>query len=139
MARVAEPKKRLHHWLLACAVILLVCGLLASIAVIGRQGTIAGRFRRPRPGMSEAEVVAILGHPHKVSPGIRIKTISLDTYFWVEGPATVLVTFSSPPSHPESRRAEAGRMALYVKRYPTFWHLRRWAEKAWMAIHGPRL
>jgi hypothetical protein len=54
---------------------------------------------------------------------------------WEEGPVEVIVVFT---------RFGIGQSLLDYKdlrlnseRF-TWWHVRRWAEKAWTAIHGPR-
>jgi hypothetical protein len=142
--------------------------LFGLIETFGRQGTLIGRSESINRGMPSGEVIRILGWPddggdrlrrHFVGfrhgvPGASVRTyrnwgeLRDDLIFaqgtallrWDEGPAHVWVEFDqgnwTVQDHWERR---AFRTASEVDgRRSTLWQLRRWAEKAYTAIHGPR-
>lgn len=57
-----SAKRFLHSWWTP-AIFLLLCGLVAGLAAIGRRGTLVGRYERITDGIPEADVLATLGPP----------------------------------------------------------------------------
>jgi hypothetical protein len=53
MGGMVEKKKRFPWWLFACAALgVLGASLVGFIEIVGREGTIVGRYERVRTGMS---------------------------------------------------------------------------------------
>ena len=128
---MAEEKKRFPWWLVVVAAALVpLAAALGIIETVGRQGTIIGAADRIQAGMSHDRVWSIIGPP--VSSDIENSGWSV-TEGWLESPITVQVTF------------QGGRVSTKdVGKLPSDpgehirWHFRRWAERAYTAIHGPR-
>ena len=131
---MAEEKKRFPWRLVVCAVVLVpLAAALGLFETVGRKGTIIGRYDRVKKGMSWFDVTAILGPAS--DNGLDGNLLDLDSYTvcWQEGPATIVVEFDP----------ETVVLHKRIATYPPFtrdhfwWHVHRWAEKAYTAIHGP--
>jgi hypothetical protein len=121
---MAEDKQRFPWWPLAGAVVLGTAALLVLgvIETVGRQGTIIGRAEGIKIGMSR--VAQILG--------VASLNGGSDWPIWLDDRAVVDVEFDHHDHVSDVRiRDDAGWL-------PTRWRLRRWAERACKAIHGPR-
>src|SRR5579885_2286626 len=122
-----EEKKRLPWWLVACAAVLVpLAAVLGFIETVGRRGTIYGRFNEIGNGMSRADVLRILGPPSYApdKEGL-VWEVGLD-HSWVQFDGRDRVT---------SKGIEGSDLP---SAYGVGWFVRRWAEKAFTAIHGPR-
>jgi hypothetical protein len=132
---MAQEKKRFRWWLFLCAAVCAVllvplAAALGLIETVGRRGTLAGRYERIQEGMSRTDVVRILGQP----PIIFQRTDSMPepAQHWDEGPVLVAVWFD------EKNRVRVKSIGHFAGEIFVWWHVRRWAEKAYTAIHGPR-
>jgi hypothetical protein len=128
---MSEEKKRFPWWLVACAVVLvLLAAVLGFIETVGRQGTLLGRYEHIKERMSRDEARRILGTP------------SYSNYFsdhWEDDHNSVALDFQR--NQISSRGIfRAGPMISprVWDKYDARWHVRRWAEQACTAIHGPR-
>lgn len=128
----AEEKK--PWWLVVSAVLLLVAAVVYFIDTVGRDGTLVGRYDLVRTGMSFAEAKDALGS----YPGV-LDGKTHDRY-WFDGPAEVRLGFEAMsvwPPDPKDWRVREKR--LHVNDAGSiWWHVRRWAERAYTAIHRPR-
>jgi hypothetical protein len=151
---MAEPKKRIPHWVLVCSVLLaIVAAVLGFIEAVGRRGTIVGRYHRLAEGntVTAEEAFRILGKPddYREVPSISTSPVPPEwrRYFlasnrtklaaWREGPAELVVAFGPIDfDHPKTWYA-TGAKTLRVSG-PGFgwWHVRRWAEQTWTLING---
>jgi hypothetical protein len=123
---MAEEKKRFPWWPVAWVVVPAIAALvvLGFIETVGRQGTIIGRGERIKIGMSRFEVAQILG--------VASLNGGTDWPHWLDDPAVVDLEFDNHDHVSHVRiRDDAGWL-------PTRWRLRRWAERAYTAIHDPR-
>ena len=151
---MAEEKKRFPWWLVVCAAVLLLLGAVVGfIETVGRQGTIVGRYDRLTKGMSYADIISVLGRDPDEE---FLDAAELEQhgnacpYSWREGPAELWIVvearliFMRDPTDPRSviwtvERQNLLRKSLYLDcNHLTWWHVRRWAEQAYTAIHGPR-
>jgi hypothetical protein len=131
-AGMEEPKKRPRFLVIACAAALVIAAIvLGFIETVGRRGTIVGRSTRVTLGMPLAEVLRIFG-PAECSAEKEL--------IWYESDLGFLVEFD------RNNRVSAFFISKFIRPWPipqrqfwekTVWHLRRWAEHAWTAIHGP--
>ena len=156
---MAEQKKRVSWSMVVCGVILVPLGVVFGfIETVGRQGTLLGRHERliaqhPR---TEADVLTTLGTYGHFSSDVKAATLSIapDDFSlpprlrfdrWTDGAVDVIIVFSQDNGYQgqwliddhrqwpmDDRRALVGRDA------DAWWHVRRWAEQAYTAIHGPR-
>ena len=134
---MAEEKKRFPWWWVVCAAILLpLAAALGFIETVGRKGTIVGRWELIagpdegiKKGTSRAETFRVLGEHWREG---RLGAMG----FWNDGPAHVAVSFDGDD------RAVLGNLVMLppyeYKGSLTWWNLRRWAERTYTAIHGPR-
>jgi hypothetical protein len=136
---MAEEKKRFGWWLVLCAVLaVLLAAVLGLVETVGRQGTIVGRFQRIEKGMAMPDVVAVLG--------VSSSTASRPRFWgeWKEGPVKVTITLSCIETHADKtldrypHYAVEGKYLEFQANPAAFWWVRRWAEQAYTAIHGPR-
>jgi hypothetical protein len=154
---MAEEKKRFPWWWLACAVLLVIfAAVMGFIETVGRQGTIVGRYEQIHPEMSRREVYAILGRttnvwtfprsaegflgPPDVARFCDDPLTMWEVFTWDdESPARVEVWFGKCrlSDGTERWRTKSKRLRLNDRRL-SWWHFRRWTEKAHAAIHGPR-
>jgi hypothetical protein len=131
---MAEAQKRFSWWLVVAAVLpVFFAAVVGFIETVGRQGTIVARFHRLELNMAEGEARAILGRREDMNipsighnPGWSI---------WREGPMDLTIYWIQGPRerHIRSIEFDLSRRAPFL-----FWRLRRWAEQAYTAIHGPR-
>jgi hypothetical protein len=144
---MAESQKRFPYRLLACSVLLvLLAAVLSFIETVGRRGTLVGRYQQIKDDMSAAQVAHALGvRPQVRSAPFTNMFLTADMEY-VDGPVKVVVRFeliqADHPCDPSELsitdrhlyfgQAEGTRLAW------AWWHMRRWAEQAWMAIHGSR-
>jgi|SRR5579885_1535468 len=125
-----EEKKRFPWWLLGCAVALvLLAAVVGFIETVGRERTIIGRFDKLEVGMPETKVEAILGRADLEQSGS----------YWHEGPVDVEVVWQTEwkDDEPQGRRVARKSYRVESGGY-ALWRIRRWAEQAYTAIHGPR-
>jgi hypothetical protein len=146
---MAEAQKRFPWRLLAGAVVLVpLAAVIGLIEAVGRQGTLAGRGERLEEGMSLQEVRSALGIDFDTSHqgGHRESDGWVETKEWSEGPAHVITVFRVPevPGRFLSRLGSGNDWKLRSSEVHIdgsaswLWHVRRWAEQAYTAIHGPR-
>jgi hypothetical protein len=124
-----DEKNRFPWWLLAVAGLPLAA-VLGFIETVGRQGTLVGRFELVRTGMSFVEVVDALGSCPCV--------LDDRDQYWLDDPVDVKLRFEG------KWRLDPNDWHVLDKRLrvngagSTWWRIRRWAEQAYTAIHGPR-
>jgi hypothetical protein len=134
---MGEPKKRFPLWVFACAVLsVLGASFVGFVELVGRQSTIIGRYEQVKDGTTYDEVCDIINPPpysmRRWSRSAKLPDGRVGvTVGWTEGPGSVSFLYD-PATH---RVSPAGS---YIEQGFSFWHLRRWAEKAYAAIHGPR-
>jgi hypothetical protein len=133
---MAEGQKRFPWWLVACAALLVPpAAVIGFIETVGRQGTTVGRCQRLELGMAEFDALALVGRPadwNFNSPDFGDGACSM----WYDGPMDVTVYWT------KGEQPERGIRSIQFDRSQRgpdpFWHMRRWAEQAYTAIHGPR-
>lgn len=129
---MAEAQKRFPWWLLVCSVLLpIFASVMAFVVTVGRQGTLVGKYDQVEVGMPESTARAIVGRPAEVDvPHVGVyEAWSL----WREGPGELTIFWMD-----DEHGRHVWRVSHRVQRGYKYWHLRRWAEKAWTLIHGPR-
>ncbi len=125
MGGMGAEKKRFPWWAVVGAVLLLLlAAALGIIETMGRWGTLVGRVERVKYGMSEMEVVQILG---RTSDGQGSTSPA-----WRDDGVVVVVGFEDSDSVCSIEIFD-GVGGLRLR-----WRIRRWAEQAYTAIHGPR-
>ena len=118
-----EEKKRFQWWPVICAVLLLsLAAAVGLIETVGRRGTLVGQCERLREGMSHEQVTEIVG-PH----------VEMDFFVLTDGPAEVGIWFD----HDNRYLARKSDLSIEDAGFG-WWRVRRWAEQAYTAIHGPR-
>ena len=120
---MSDAKKRFSWWLPLCAVLaVLLTAAFGLIETVGRRGTLVGQNERLRAGMSHEQVTEIVG-PH----------LEADFLVLQDGPAEVGIWFDRQNGHLRQKSA------LEVADAPFgWWHIRRWTEQAYAALHGQR-
>ena len=138
---MAEEKKRFPWWLVVCAALLVpLAAVIGLIETVGRQGTVVGRYGRIYEGMLEPETLAVLGPPDITDFAC---SGPVQMYCWREGPTIVWVVITEEhlagwqSDHNRTRRTLTFKQLTMEKGVFVLWHLRRWAEQAYTAIHGP--
>ena len=127
---MAEAKKRFPWWLVVCAALLVpLAAALGLIETVGRRGTLVGRYERLKEGMSKEEIRAILGAPQA---RLSIAPSEMNAWVWDDGPAKVSVWLDHHGDVLYSPHLTVENLP------PTVWRVRRWAERAYSAIHDPR-
>jgi hypothetical protein len=136
---MAEEKKRFPWWLIVCAVLFVpLAAVFRFIETVGREGTILGRYERVTEGMKYDDAARILGTPDDegLGPSRFLGPASLAHYsHWSEGPSEVWVEVSIGRSF-GTECCVRGKASEVSRRF-SLWHLRRWAEQAYAALHGP--
>jgi hypothetical protein len=131
---MADEKKRFPWWLVVCAVLLVpLAAVVGLIETVGRQGTIVGRCERVKPGMLDTEARAILGPPDEEDSHV----FGVYGSVWREGPIVVIVQWEQWNQFAPRYVYDASCWVVSGRSDP-WWHVRRWAEQAYTAIHGPR-
>jgi hypothetical protein len=144
---MAEEKKPFPWWLVAWVVVLAILGTaLGFIETVGRRGTLVGRYERIHEAMAASKALAILGPPDITGSRHPDPAYSgpVQMYCWHEGPAAVWIAIVEDQTI--GWREDDGRTPRFVdakrltmeKDVSVIWHVRRWAEQAYTAIHGPR-
>jgi hypothetical protein len=135
---VVTSKKRLWYWLIAAAAPFVICALLVTfIAIVGRQGTLVGRYDRVESGMQLADAFATLGSGFEYWNDKELH--------WSEGPANVTLHVQlqiTPPSGAEGSEPRiewlvAGKDLHIDGDGNLWWRIHRLAEQAWARMHGP--
>jgi hypothetical protein len=155
---MAEEKKRFPWRLVVCAAVLVpVAAVLGFIETVGRQGTILGRSEEVKDGMSREQVHRILGTPsisHVDAEWFDGRVIVDTDDQWFDGPVSVDVEFwknevshrtlliRSDPDYDYAdnywNRGPVHHWGPYTRTHRVWWNIRRWAEQAYTAVHGPR-
>jgi len=132
---MAEQKKRFPWCLGVCAVVLLLLGTVVGfIETVGRQGTLTrAETINDEEQHSKADVLRILGPPTSTKRLLNDEDHEVGTlYEWEDGPIRVRFVVVDNSTFLNIDRSAA------PQRDTTWWHVRRWAEQAYTAIHGPR-
>src|SRR5579885_2013809 len=96
--------------------------------------------------MSRKELVALMGKPDKEGFHRNIYWIC-EEYTYRDGPATVTILLTTPEligPEPADLSLQAPELVVFSKDWTirsggvSPWRLRRWAEQAYTAIHGPK-
>ena len=122
------------------AFIMLMCAAVASILLLGRYGTIIGRYERIEEGMSKEQVLELLGTPTETIISERDVGWG-ESCRWNEGPITVGVFFDGFLVGPDGVRTPIpGVGGKHYREHNwgnfTFWKLRRASEKVWLRMQG---
>jgi hypothetical protein len=148
---MAEVKKRFPWWLILCAAVLVpLAAVTGLIETVGRRGTLVGRLDQidkwGTEWMDEDEFLRILGPPTETGPGRHCFSGEWGVnHRWQDGPASLLVFASRLRLNRGKACGLIGRKDfenedghVTVSRDVILWRVRRWAEQAYTAIHGPR-
>ena len=125
---MAEEKKRFPWRLWAGTLVaLLLAAVVGFIETVGRRGTVVGRYERIHVGMSRGRVDQILSHDFPTENSGWLE-------FWNDGPLSLCLTFRDDRVIDKSLESSFTQ----TTNSRAWWHVRRWAEQAYTAIHGPR-
>jgi hypothetical protein len=143
---MAEEKKRFLWWLWAGAMALAIFAhVFGFIETVGRRGTLGDRYEQIEVGMRYDRVLRILGTPDGVELGGQFAaTAELYYPYWREGPDEVSMEVSfnrtvwTGHGYRTDTEPRVERKLSRINRRFSPWYIRRWAEQAYTAIHGPR-
>jgi hypothetical protein len=126
---MVEEKKRFSWRVLASAgLVVVLAALVGFIETVGRQGTIIGRAERLKTGMSRLQVAQILGRADIFR--------GTDSPIWLDDRDRLVQVAVRFDVSDRVVSVEIVDDPGWLR--PFRFGIRRWAENAYMNIHGPR-